>query len=353
MPDRTAILKAVFFSLAIFSLAMMAAAPSLAQQKPGEPAQPEADFVTTDVHPWSAVGKLNNGLFGACTAVLISDDYALTAAHCLYFKILRRFLPAESFHFVLGYDNQGRGEHLHVVAYHIPPAYDPRKPFESIASDWALLQVANDPGPTAKPLALAREVDLTEQTAVMTAGYSKKRPHKMSADKDCRIIASTSDEKILFDTCSTPDGFSGGPVLALNPDGRSFSVLGIHVASQAWQGKPVAIAVSAAAIWPQIRSCVEEHKCNFQHVARQRDPTAAEIFAGLPNLGLRTVIDIVADRFCRGENTQCRLPYAGAGANANALIDRSALKFGHPRPRPRGGRITPWKLGRKLPYRVC
>lgn len=326
MPDRAAIPKALFFALA-----MMAAAPSQAEQKPGESAQPEANFVTPDVHPWSAVGKLNNGLFGACTAVLISDDYALTAAHCLYFKILRRFLPAESFHFVLGYDNLGRGEHLHVVAYHIPPAYDPRKPFESIASDWALLQVANDPRPTAKPLALAREVDLTEQTAVMVAGYSKKRPHKMSADKNCRIIASSSDEKILFDTCNTPDGFSGGPVLALNPDGRSFSVLGIHVATQAWQGKPVAIAISAAAIWPQIRSCIEEHKCSFQHVARTRDPTAAEIFAGLPNLGLRKVIGAVTDRFRRGDNQLGGLPQS----SAHALDER--LDPGRPSPSPAAG----------------
>ena len=307
MPDRTAILKAMFFSLI-----MIAAAPLLAEAQAVEPPEQEAKFVAVDLHPWSAVGKLNNGLFGGCTAVLISDDYALTAAHCLYFKILRRFLQPESFHFVLGYDNQSLGKHLHVVAYHIPPAYDPRKPFESIANDWALLQVASDPKTDSKPISVAHEVDLTVQTEVMTAGYSSRRPHKMSADKDCRIIASSSDERILFDTCNTPDGFSGGPVLALNPDGRSFSVLGIHVASQAWQGKPVAIAVSAAAIWPQIRFCVEEHKCSFQHVARTRDPTAAEIFAGLPNLGLQKVIDIVADRFCRDEIAQCGLPYANS-----------------------------------------
>ena len=319
MPDRTAILKAMFFSLI-----MIAAAPLLAEAQAVEPPEQEAKFVAVDLHPWSAVGKLNNGLFGGCTAVLISDDYALTAAHCLYFKILRRLQP-ESFHFVLGYDNQSLGKHLHVVAYHIPPAYDPRKPFESIANDWALLQVASDPKTDSKPISVAHEVDLTVQTEVMTAGYSSRRPHKMSADKDCRIIASSSDERILFDTCNTPDGFSGGPVLALNPDGRSFSVLGIHVASQAWQGKPVAIAVSAA-IWPQIRFCVEEHKCSFQHVARTRDPTAAEIFAGLPNLGLQKVIDIVADRFCRDETAQCGLPYA------NSLGKQSKLGRHEPAP---------------------
>ena len=79
----------------------------------------------------------------------------------------------------------------------------------------------------------------------------------------------------------------------------------------------------------EIGPCVEEHKCNFQHVARTRDPTAAEIFAGLPNLGLQKVIDIVADRFCRDEIAQCGLPYA------NSLGKRS--KPGHHKPDPAAG----------------
>jgi len=319
---------------AFASFIMMAAAPSSADQPAGEPPQQEPNLVTTDLHPWSAVGKLNNGLFGACSAVLISDDYALTSAHCLYFKILRRFLQPESFHLVLGYDNQSLGKHLHVVAYHIPPAYNPRKPYESLADDWALLQVSSDAKTDVKPVPVARELDLPTQTEVMTAGYSSRRPHKMSADKNCRIVGSSSDEKILFDTCNTPDGFSGGPVLALNPDGRSFSVVGIHVASQVWKGKPVAIAVSGASIWPQIRACVEQHKCSFQHVARQRDPTAAEIFAGLPNLGMRKVIDIVADTFCGPENPQCGGPLTGVYGLDGQFV---APKRGQREPVPAAG----------------
>jgi V8-like Glu-specific endopeptidase len=298
----------------------MAAVPALADEAPGQTPQREANIVETDLHPWSAVGKLNNGLFGACTAVLISDDYALTTAHCLYFKILRRFLPPESFRLVLGYDNQRPSKGLHVVAYYIPPAYNPRKPIESTANDWALLQVANDPKSGVTPVSLAREIDLTKQIEVMTAGYSSRRQHKMSAVKDCRIIGRSTDDKILYDTCNIPDAFSGGPVLALNPDGRSFSVLGINVARQDWQGISVAIAVSAAAIWPQIRSCIEEHKCSFQHVALQRDPTAAEIFAGLPSFGLRKVIDVVADRFCRPGNPQCSKPSTGANGLDGQVI---------------------------------
>jgi protease YdgD len=321
--------RAINLIAALVSLATVDATPLLAEPLVADPPQQEANIVAADVYPWSALGKLNNGLFGACTAVLISDDYALTSAHCLYFKFLRRFLPPESFHFVLGYDNETLGQHLHIVAYHIPPAYDPRKPFESLADDWALLRVTNDSKTKAKPVSVARKVDLTAQTEVMTAGYSRRRPHKMSADKDCHIIGISSDEKLLFDTCNTPEGFSGGPVLALNPDGRSFSVLGIHIANQAWQGKSVAIAASAAAIWPQINSCVEEHKCNFQHIARQRDPTSAEIFAGLPNLGLRKVIDIMADRLCLGSSPHCSLPLT-----AKALGERSGANPDHRNPPP-------------------
>ena len=124
-----------------------------------------------------------------------------------------------------------------------------------------------------------------------------------------------------------PDGFSGGPVLALNPDGRSFSVLGIHVASQAWQGKPVAIAVSAAAIWPQIRSCVEEHKCNFQHVARTRDPTAAEIFAGLPNLGPAEshISWLTGSAATKSRNAACPMPIVSESGPSPATTSRIRL----------------------------
>src|SRR5262245_26573916 len=225
----------------------MAAVPSRADEAPGQAPQREANIVDSDLHPWSAVGKLNNGLFGACTVVLIADDYALTTAHCLYFKILRRFLPPESFRLVLGYDNQSLGKRLHVVAYYIPPAYNPQKPIESTANDWALLQVANAPKSARTPGSLAREIDLTKQIEVMTAGYSSRRQHKMSAVKDCRIIGRSTDDKIFYDTCNIPDAYSGGPVLALNPDGRSFSVLGINVGKHDSQGISVAIADSAAA----------------------------------------------------------------------------------------------------------
>jgi protease YdgD len=53
-------------------------------------------------YPWSAIGKLNNGVFGSCTGVLISQNYALTAAHCLFYRTVNRFLPSASRDLIIG-----------------------------------------------------------------------------------------------------------------------------------------------------------------------------------------------------------------------------------------------------------
>src|SRR4026208_1467128 len=152
---------------------VMAAAPSLAEPKYSGRPESDENVIAADRPPWSAIGKLNNGAFGSCTAVLISSDYALTAAHCLYFRLLRRFLPPESLHFVLGYDNQRLGKHFHVVGYYVPPAYDPRKSLESIASDWALLQISSDPKPETRPLPVAREGNPGGANPVLDGGLFK------------------------------------------------------------------------------------------------------------------------------------------------------------------------------------
>src|SRR5262245_11011904 len=150
-------------------------------------------------YPWSSVGKLNNGVFGGCTAVLISEHYALTAAHCLFFQRSRRFLPPESLHFILGYENQRYESHLRVLAYFVPPTYNPMKPFETLASDWALLQVAGDARPATRPLAVKREVRSIAGSNLMTAGFSGRTPYRMTADKSCQLVGRSSDHNILFE----------------------------------------------------------------------------------------------------------------------------------------------------------
>lgn len=184
---------------------------------------PTDPVVNANDYPWSAVGKLNNGVFGSCSTVLISPQHALTAAHCLYFKFTRRFLPAQSLHVVFGFEKGQFRDHLRVTAYHVPPAYDPAKPFESLAHDWALLFLARES--TTKPLPIARDVTPTAVLNLMTAGYARRTPYRMTADRQCRFVGRAEESKLLYDSCHAPDGFSGGPVLLENADKDRKSVV--------------------------------------------------------------------------------------------------------------------------------
>jgi protease YdgD len=309
----TAIASATRRRLAVSAVAclVMNGTANAEQNLPVIAKLPSELMVAAKAYPWSAVGKLNNGAFGACTAVLISRSYALTAAHCLFFRALRRYLPSESLHFILGYEGEYFADHLRVLAYYVPRSYDPLKPFESLASDWALMLVSGARNAPARPLAIASEVRPAPETSLMSAGYSGRRPHRMTGDQGCRFVGRSSDNGLLFDNCYAPEGFSGGPLLVENADKQSYSVAGIHVGNQAWEGHSVAIAVSAEVIWREIRPCVENNDCHFQHVASGRDPSAAEILSGLPNLGLKTTADPLAEQSCDENIVECGTARAG------------------------------------------
>jgi protease YdgD len=243
---------------------------------------PQGEVVEAKAYPWSAIGKLNNGIGGSCTAVLVSQNYALTAAHCLFARNAGQYLPAQSLHLIMGYENQQFRDHLRVSAFYIPPTYDPKRQYETLASDWALLSISGQP--SVRPLDIS-QLHGTIESPLMAAGYSHRISYAMTADRHCRFVGRSHDESFLYDSCQAPAGYSGAPVLVPNADKRSFSIAGIHVANQVWQTQAVAIAIPIEAIWREIEPCVKDHQCKFQHVATGKDPTAAEVLAGLPNLG--------------------------------------------------------------------
>jgi protease YdgD len=304
---RQAIALLLLFLLSIgFSVP---AAQSWAEAGTSPP--PRGEIVEARAYPWSAIGKLNNGAGGSCTAVMISHKFALTAAHCLFFRSTRRFLPAQSLHLVFGYERQDFREHFRVAAYYIPPRYDATKPYESLAHDWALLQLSGLAQST--PLPIKNFKSRAGVGRLMTAGYSHFQPYVMTADRDCRFIGRSRDKRFLFDSCHAPAGFSGAPLLAAGARTETFSLAGSHVANQLWHAQTIAIAIPIESIWPEITSCIRDKKCRFQFTATRRDPTAEELLSGLPNVvgSIKKPADVTAGSPCVFGGETCRTELTG------------------------------------------
>src|SRR5262245_59103695 len=93
-------------------------------------AQDMAPRTRVDVRqpPWTGVGKLQavgGSLRVTCTAAIVSERTVLTAAHCLYNPRTRRYFPADSLHFLAGYEGAAYGAAAKGVDLMTPADFDP------------------------------------------------------------------------------------------------------------------------------------------------------------------------------------------------------------------------------------
>ncbi|MEJ6401450.1 trypsin-like serine peptidase [Yoonia sp. 2307UL14-13] len=173
--------------------------------------------------PWHVIGRVNFASIDVrshCTGTLIADDIVVTAAHCLFNRARKRWIPAESIRFVVGYQ---RGTHqgaANALYYTLPGDQDPTSNSlsPSRASDWALLVLD-------QPL---RAVHQTHSEEIgpepRIAGYPGIRPHVLSVAENCTPSGEGADIMVLND-CPIMQGDSGAPLVTMI-DGQMI-VLGI------------------------------------------------------------------------------------------------------------------------------
>lgn len=241
--NRSPVVKILL--VALTGLGIAVAAPSRAQ---GTDAIHRAT-VDADTYPWSAIGKLYNGSYGACTGVAISQNQVLTAAHCLLNRRTHRFVTAASLHFLTGYRNGEFVGHARVARYDIAPGYLPFGPQKTPAADWAVLTLTENIPAQIKPLKLVRK-SLPRGTKVEVAGYPQDRAYAMTADRDCELRGLANGGQLLLHTCRGIHGYSGAPLLVASGE-HEFAIAGMHVATLRRNGATIMIAVPAQKIASQ------------------------------------------------------------------------------------------------------
>lgn len=169
---------------------------------------------------WRGVGPLNVAGNRSCTAALISDHEAVTAAHCLFNPRTLKRTEAESIRFVMGQRRDTYAALRDVTATAILPGYvyagqtqDPA----SVAQDIALLELASPVSPEeALPLQVADwPLGGRKGVQVDIVGYGRDRPFMASIRAGCPAVDAINGVTLL--DCQAVPGLSGAPVVLAGP----------------------------------------------------------------------------------------------------------------------------------------
>lgn len=178
-----------------------------------------------DARAFVAVGRLDNGKGGFCTATLIAPDMVLTAAHCVYDMQTGRLMTPDTVTFRAGL-TRGQAVAERRVAQVMP--HDQFRPLEglnarNIVYDVALMRLET-PIPVQQVPPFAVHSGTVEPGPVSVVSYGRGRADRLSRQRECAVLE-RYDRLITMD-CDVTFGSSGAPVFThLNGRGRVLSVV--------------------------------------------------------------------------------------------------------------------------------
>jgi protease YdgD len=231
-------------ALAALLLAISAAGGAELPLRAGIGAIDRRVAVDTKTPPWDALAKVQTTIGTRCTGTLVAPAVVLTAAHCLYNRLTRTMLRAQSVHVLFGYDRGSYRWHRLVARYTVGPGYDGKRRGLQRA-DWARLELDSAIPPAVAPLPVTTRVPPASATIAL-AGYNQDRAQILMADTQCHVIgvAIVDGQSFIAHNCDATRGTSGGPLLERHGD--AWSVFGINLGAAA----AVNLALPASAFEP-------------------------------------------------------------------------------------------------------
>ncbi len=208
---------------------------------------------STERAEWSGVGRLRLKGGGFCTAVLLNETMAVTAAHCVFDHETKKPAKPERMKFEAGFWMSRAAATRRVANYVAHPdyGYEERPGVKSIGADLAIL-VLEEPikDSTARSFELASRIEAGDKVALVS--YGRTRQNIPTIQEPCRVLG-VEDSVFVLD-CGAVPGTSGAPVFIR--DGERADIAAI-VSAIGWSPKGrITFAVSVERALPGVLSAL-------------------------------------------------------------------------------------------------
>lgn len=212
----------------------------------------------TDSRGWEAVGRLDLGGTGFCTAALIAPDLILTAAHCLRERESGAPVPVTRMEFRAGWRNGRAAAYRQIrrAAAHPDYLWSPDEDASRVRYDIALLELDQPIRlPSLKPYDTGKSPERGAEVGVVS--YARDRSEAASLQDLCHVLSRQSGMLVM--SCDVDFGSSGAPVFSLRSDGLA-EVVSVVAAKAELEGRKVALGSDLEGVIPVLKSALSDEE---------------------------------------------------------------------------------------------